>query len=130
VGLRGWIGLLLLCFGAAVAGDPVVVGQSQRIHSAVLNEDRSYQVSLPDSYGWAKDRRYPVLYVLDGQTHFLHTAGSVGYLAAHGEIPEMIVVAIESTVRVKDFTQTDWPTAWVGGGGATSERVPLRRPVG
>jgi tetratricopeptide (TPR) repeat protein len=30
----------------------------------------------------------------------------------------MIVVAIESTVRVRDFTQTDWPTAWIGGGGA------------
>jgi uncharacterized protein len=28
------------------------------------------------------------------------------------------VVGIESTVRVRDFTQTDWPEAWVGGGGA------------
>ena len=110
--------LLMLCFGTARAGDPVVIGQTQRIHSAVLNEDRNYQVYLPDSYGWAKDRRYPVLYVLDGKTHFRHTAGSVGYLAAHGEIPEMIVVAIDSTVRIRDFTQTDWPSAWVGGGGA------------
>ena len=30
----------------------------------------------------------------------------------------MIVVAVASTVRIRDFTQTDWPTAWVGGGGA------------
>ena len=82
------------------------------------NEDRDYRVSLPESYGWAKDRRYPVLFVLDGQTHFLHAAGSVGYLARQGEIPEMIVVAIDSTVRVRDFTQTDWPSVWVGGGGA------------
>lgn len=110
--------LLVLSFSAAGAAGPVIIGQTQRIHSAVLNEDRSYQVYLPDSYGWAKDRRYAVLYVLDGETHFLHTAGSVGYLAAQGEIPEMIVVAIDSTVRVRDFTQTDWPSAWVGGGGA------------
>lgn len=31
---------------------------------------------------WAKDRRYPVLYLLDGRSHLAHTAGSVGYLAA------------------------------------------------
>ncbi|HUO85151.1 MAG TPA: alpha/beta hydrolase-fold protein, partial [Thermoanaerobaculia bacterium] len=37
-----------------------------------------------------------------------------------GEIPEMIVVAIDSTKRVRDFTQSDWSTAWVGGGGATN----------
>lgn len=110
--------LLVLCFGTASAGDPVVIGQTQRLHSAVLNEDRDYQVYLPDSYGWGKDRRYPVLYVLDGKTHFLHSAGSVGYLAAQGEIPEMIVVAIASTARLRDFTQTDWSSAWVGGGGA------------
>ncbi|HEY0098757.1 MAG TPA: alpha/beta hydrolase-fold protein [Pyrinomonadaceae bacterium] len=112
--------LLMLCCGTARAGDPVVIGQTARIRSAVLNEDRNYQVYLPDSYGWAKDRRYPVLYVLDGMTHFRHTTGSIGYLAAHGEIPEMIVVAIASTVRIRDFTQTDWPEVWVGGGGANN----------
>lgn len=110
--------LLLLCFVDANAGETVTIGQTQRIHSAVLNEDREYFVYLPDSYGWARDRRYPVLYVLDGKTHFAHTVGSVGFLAAQGEIPEMIVVAIASTVRVRDFTQTDWPEMWVGGGGA------------
>ena len=113
------IALLLLGFGtAAGAGDPVVIGETRRIHSAVLNEDRVYRVSLPESYGWAKDRRYPVLFLLDGQTHFVHVAGSVGYLAQQGDIPEMIVVGIDSTVRVRDFTQTDWPSDWIGGGGA------------
>jgi uncharacterized protein len=39
--------------------------------------------------------------------------------------------AIASTVRVRDFTQTDWPQAWIGGGGAgnfkrflSSELIP------
>jgi predicted alpha/beta superfamily hydrolase len=111
--------LLCLLFSASVrAGEPVIIGQSHRLHSAVLNEDRDYRVLLPDSYGWAKDRHYPVLYLLDGETEFIHTAASVSYLAAHGEIPEMIVVALVSTVRVRDFTQTDWPSRWIGGGGA------------
>lgn len=102
----------------ATAVEPVVSGQEHQIHSAVLGETRTYRVSLPASYSWAKDRRYPLLLVLDGKAHFAHSAGSVGYLAAQGEIPEMIVVALASTVRVRDFTQTDWPTHWVGGGGA------------
>ena len=124
--------LVLMSLGtAARAEGPIVMGETRRIHSAVLKEDRVYRVSLPESYGWAKDRRYPVLFLLDGQTHFLHTAGSVGYLAQQGEIPEMIVVAIDSTVRIRDFTQTDWPSVWVGGGGAgnfkrflSSELIP------
>ena len=111
--------LLLLGFGTAAGADgPVVIGETRRIHSTVLNEDRVYRVSLPESYGWAKDRHYPVLFLLDGQTHFLHVAGSVGYLAQQGDIPEMIVVGLDSTVRIRDFTQTDWPSVWVGGGGA------------
>jgi len=113
-----WLVLLAALLLTMGAGAQVVVGQANGLHSAVLDEERNYQVYLPDSYPWATDRRYPVLYVLDGQSEFLHTAVSVGYLAAHGEIPEMIVVGIESTVRVRDFTQTDWPEAWVGGGGA------------
>ena len=126
------LSFLVLSGPVARAGEPVTIGETHRIRSAVLNEERSYQVHLPDSYKWAKDRRYPVLYVLDGRTHFGHTVGSVDFLAAQGEIPETIVVAIASTVRVRDFTQTDWPKAWVGGGGAdnfkrflSAELIPL-----
>ena len=123
--------LLLLLVMLPITANPVTVGRIERIQSAVLSEEREYRVYLPESYHWAQDRRYPVLYVLDGQTHFFHSAGSVGYLAAQGEIPEMIVVALTSTVRIRDFTQTDWASHWVGGGGAenfkrflSSELIP------
>ena len=112
--------LLAITAVAASAAVPVTIGQMERIGSTALDEEREYQINLPASYGWAKDRRYPVLYVLDGQTHFLHTAISASFLAEQGEIPEMIVVAITSTVRIRDFTQTDWATNWVGGGGANT----------
>ncbi len=109
---------LLVCFSTTGADAQIVIGQTHGIHSAVLNEKRNYRLYLPDSYAWAKDRRYPVLYVLDGESEFLHTAVSVGYLAVHGEIPELVVVELDSTVRVRDFSPTDWPEVWVGGGGA------------
>ena len=119
--VRAVLLILLLATGMnafAASGTPLVIGQAYRVHSSVLDEDRDYRVALPASYGWAQDRRYPVLYVLDGQTHFIHSVGAVDYLAKQGEIPEMIVVALDSTNRVRDFTQSDWAEAWVGGGGA------------
>jgi uncharacterized protein len=107
----------------------VEIGQKQVIHSNILNEDRTYQIYLPASYTWALDRRYPVLYVLDGQTHFIHTVGSVGYLSAQGEIPEVLVVALTSTVRIRDFTQSDWPSHWIGGGGAKNFKAFLSQEL-
>jgi predicted alpha/beta superfamily hydrolase len=109
--------------------DPVVVGQKHAIHSRILNEDRSYDIYVPASYRWASDRRYPVLYLLDGESNFLHTAGSVSFLSSQGELPEVIVVAITSTVRVRDYTQTDWSSHWVGGGGAKGFKSFLSREL-
>jgi predicted alpha/beta superfamily hydrolase len=121
--------LLLLTPGLARADDPIVIGQTSRIRSDVLHEERALRIYLPRSYGWAADRRYPVLYLLDAETDFVHTASSVDYLAAMGEIPEMIVVGVDSTVRVRDFTQTDWPEAWVGGGGAANFKAFLSKEL-
>ena len=109
---------ILACAGTAS-------GQTRVIHSDILNEDRTIQVMLPASYDWAPDRSYPVLFLLDGESQFGHTKGSVEFLAEQGEIPELIVVAITSTVRIRDYTQTDWSSHWIGGGGAERFRTFL-----
>lgn len=110
--------LSLLGYAAVRAAEPVSIGQLYQINSPTLTEDRSYRVALPASYRWASNRRYPVLYVLDGRTRFGHTATAIETLAAAGDIPEMIVVGIDSTEqRTRDFTPTNWE-AIVGGGGA------------
>jgi len=110
------LGSLVLLAGTlpAAAKGPDVLD----IVSAALGETRHVEVALPTSYAWAEERRYPVLYLLDGQTHGGHAVASSDFLAAQGELPELIVVSVHSTVRVRDFTQTDWPEAWIGGGGA------------
>lgn len=111
--------LLFVCLaGRAVAADPVVIGQTHRIHSTVLSEERTYRVHLPPSYRWAENRRYPVLYLLDAPSQFAPVTATVDYLSDSGEIPELIVVGIDNTSRMRDFTPTDWE-AWVGGGGAS-----------
>jgi len=109
----------------------VSIGESHRMQSNQASEDREYKVHLPDSYKWTPDRHDPVLYVLDGDFHLLHSVGSVEFLRTQREIPETSVVAIASTVRVRDFTQTNWTSHWIGcGADALREPVDNARPAG
>src|SRR5260370_36268769 len=41
----------------------------------------------------------------------------------------MIVIAIASTVRVRDFTQPDCSSHWIGGGGADKFRAFLSKEL-
>ena len=121
--------LIVLWINTSFSQDPVVIGQKKVIHSNILKEDRTYQIYLPQSYNWAVDRNYPILYVLDGESNFIHTTVTVDFLSSTSEIPELIVVAITSTVRVRDFTQTDWSSHWIGGGGANNFKIFLSKEL-
>jgi hypothetical protein len=92
--------LVTTCFGQV----PVIMGRKYLMHSHILKEARAQQVIVPASCCWALDRRYPLLDVLDGKTVVLNAAWSPSLLAALGEMPEVVVVAISSTVRIRDFT--------------------------
>jgi predicted alpha/beta superfamily hydrolase len=50
--------------------------------------------------------RYPVMYVLDGPSFFEAYTAMVRYLSDCGKIPQMIVVGIANTDRVRDYTPT------------------------
>ncbi|WP_051275384.1 alpha/beta hydrolase-fold protein [Aestuariibacter salexigens] len=75
------------------------------IHSNVLNEERTFFISLPDSYN-KSDTTYPVLILLDGAQNLEHAVASSRMLSKWKGIPETIIVAIPSKTRVKDFTPT------------------------
>lgn len=106
--------LLLFLTGAhgihAQEADPIIVGSKHQIYSDILEEDRAYWVSLPESYGEASQsyKRYPLLIVLDGPSHFRSVTGMVNYMSAgyngNRRIPEMIVVALQNVNRNRDFT--------------------------
>ncbi|MBL0136074.1 MAG: hypothetical protein IPP79_19900 [Chitinophagaceae bacterium] len=52
-------------------------------------------------------KKYPVVYVMDGDAHFLSTVGMIQQLSqANGNtvVPEMIVIGIENTNRFRDLT--------------------------
>lgn len=112
------LSLFILFVIVNLSNAQVAIGKKEIIYSKILNEERTYQIYLPASYLWASDRNYPVIYVLDGESNYLHTVSSTSFLSSKGEIPELIIVAITSTVRIRDYTQTDWSSHWIGGGGA------------
>lgn len=78
-------------------GEPVVLGHTYRIPSAALDEDRPFTVALPAGYD--PIRAYPVIYVLDGPLHLVHTTGAVQVLSRSHRMPESIVVAVANTNR-------------------------------
>ena len=85
---------------------PIAVASHESLHSKVLNEDRAVDVYVPPGYAKGTDR-YPVLYLLDGNGHFLDAIGIARFLARGGGfgglIPELIVVSILNTDRNRDL---------------------------
>lgn len=110
--------LSLYCY-AGFAQTPVNIGQTVQLHSAILNEERTIFIYLPDGYAQTT-ARYPVVYLLDAETHFLHTATSAAFLGLLGQMPKCIVVSVANTDRARDMTpkpavpDKDFP----GGGGS------------
>jgi predicted alpha/beta superfamily hydrolase len=101
-----------------------VFGHRIEFDSDLLGEEKAVFIYLPDSYKVGSSR-YPVVFVLDGKSYFEPFAGMVKYMSLYEMIPEMIIVAIESGDRLKEFTYTkadektgDWPTS----GGAETFR--------
>lgn len=102
-------GLLMLTFCVYAQNDEsITIGKKEVIFSKILNENRRIWIYTPNftSQSVSPDKRYPVLYLLDGDAHFFSTVGIIQQLSqanGNGVLPEMIVVAIENTNRLRDF---------------------------
>ena len=62
-------------------------------------------IHMPAGYA-SGEERYAALYLLDGGAHFHHTTGTTSFLADNGRMPEMIVVGVRNTQRLRDLTPT------------------------
>ncbi|BBN82771.1 hypothetical protein PA25_27560 [Pseudoalteromonas sp. A25] len=66
---------------------------SIKLKSSTLGEERELLVHLPDGYE-STTRRYPVLYLLDGNRHLPHAIVAEDILQNESLIPSSIIVAI------------------------------------
>jgi predicted alpha/beta superfamily hydrolase len=104
-----WLLLILSPTSAQVQQSNILIGKEYKIQSRILGEERRYVVNLPASYetdDFYIQKKYPVLILLDGDTHFHSASGIARYMGGNEQIPEMIVVAISNTNRTRDLTPT------------------------
>jgi predicted alpha/beta superfamily hydrolase len=88
----------------ADGGTPLVTGRSYRLDSPVLGESRVIEMALPAGYDANLSRRYPVLYVLDGEVESAAAIAITRFYATMGQLPPMIVVGVRNTDRTRDLT--------------------------
>ena len=81
----------------------VTIGTKTPLFSTVLNEERELLIALPQGYE-DSTRRYPVLYLVDGDWDFHFVTGVVEHLVRARRMPPTIVVGIVNTDRIRDFT--------------------------
>ncbi len=103
-------GTVLICdhvfglFGRSSVSENVIFS---KLPSKVLKEEREVIVHLPESYTREPERRFPVIYVLDGSSQDFHTAHSAALMARIGVMPEVIVVGLPNVSgagRQRDYT--------------------------
>ncbi len=99
--------LVLLLFSChhPVPNNSIEIGKTDSVYSKTLGEERKIFVYLPPA---AKDtnKRFPVLYLLDGDDHFATVSGIVKYLAENSVVPDMVIIGIPNTDRTRDLTPT------------------------
>lgn len=101
---------------------PIVIGQSYALPSPIMGRVRTVNIWLPPGYVDSSDRRYPVLYLLDGGVgqDFHHISGLAQLGTIVGTTRDMIVVGIETIDRRNELAfppladatlKADYPTA-------------------
>jgi predicted alpha/beta superfamily hydrolase len=85
---------------------PLNIGIIDHVQSAVLGEDRTLNIYVPDGYDKDTTATYPVIYLLDGSKDedFIHVVGIVQFLTMIQAMPNSIVVGIANVDRKCDFT--------------------------
>ena len=87
---------------------PFSIGETRTFKSEILDEERTLNIYLPDSYHPDSSRAYPVVYLLDGSRNedFIHVAGLVQFCSFSwiNTLPETIIIGIGNVDRKRDFT--------------------------
>lgn len=102
---------------------PASWGKSFRgtLASQALGEARSFRLWLPASHA-ATARRYPTVFVTDGDHHFVDVVTAVRQLAQAGHVPECVVVGVSTRARTQDLTPPGMD-AYIAEGEARGDRL-------
>jgi predicted alpha/beta superfamily hydrolase len=113
--MKNLLTCILLTFSTAAfsqsSGNKLTIGVIDSVYSPALKETRKIWVYVPRKNGSGQDShgRYPVVYLLDGDSHFYSFTGMLQQLSDINKntiCPDMVVVGIQNTDRTRDMTPT------------------------
>jgi enterochelin esterase-like enzyme len=120
---RKWIFLGLLASGVQAVPNQESLIKDEVIASPVLGASRVIHVHLPPSYDQNTGRRYPVLYVQDGQNIFSSAGTNIAFgwgnwqldktadeLVRAQKMQEVILVAVDDSAGRRE--EYDWRVNW------------------
>lgn len=119
--MRKAVFIFLFCVFASFVNaqsNKIEIGIIDSIHSKILNEKRSIWIYKPANFDLQK--KYPVIYLLDGDWHFVSVAGMIqqlSYINGNTICPEMIIVGIPIKDRFRDMTPSCDSTVSITSGG-------------
>lgn len=97
--------------------EDIVIGKVNKLYSNILKEERKFWVYVPHNLflnssvdnSFFQNQKYPVIYLLDGDTHFISLVGINQQLSQANDndlCPEAIIVGITNSDRWYDLTPT------------------------
>ncbi len=102
------LALIFLSFcGHAQENSPFTIGFEKSFHSKILGKQRKVWIHIPAGIGENENKdkgRYPVIYILDGESNFNHVVSITGFMSNAGLCPPIIVVGILHPARMTDLT--------------------------
>jgi predicted alpha/beta superfamily hydrolase len=94
--------LTMLCPCIQAQSGYAYTEKKDSLFSETLKEKRPLGIYLPEGYD--KDSvRYPVIYIIDGETRCTHAVPTVRFISSEGLMPKSIVVGIPNVNRNRDF---------------------------
>jgi predicted alpha/beta superfamily hydrolase len=92
----------LICSNIHAQSGYAYIEKKDSLFSETLQENRPLSIYLPEGYD--KDSvRYPVIYIIDGETRCTHSVPTVRFITSEGLMPKAIIVGIPNVNRNRDF---------------------------
>ena len=88
--MKKFLFLLALIYSASMFSQVSI----DTVHSEKLDEDRIIKIALPPNYAKNKDKKYPLLFLLDGNYLFDPFYGAFSYGYYWDDLPEVIIVSV------------------------------------
>lgn len=82
----------------------IMIAKQDSLFSEALKENRELFIHVPSEFNLSYPKiKYPVLYVLDPESHFLSIVSMMDRMSMEGMCPQMIVVGVRNRDRIKDM---------------------------